>query len=208
MLEALPGCAFMAILVPVPCARAAVSEIVALICVILIMWRSQQRDTGDRRPAWWCYCSAAPGSTRSSASVRRQPLLARPRRHEAPGHQVAEQRPAAQTRQIASKATWRSSSARDSTSTAAPTRRRPKQVRNQSAQRRAEREAGLLRDRQQRCSAILVRAGAAAAITRLMMKPHIMPKPPFNTITAITNAHSQTARKHDRHRDQTNQHQR
>ena len=39
VLEALPGCAFMAILVPAV-RQGSASEIVALICVILIMWRS------------------------------------------------------------------------------------------------------------------------------------------------------------------------
>lgn len=39
VLEALPGCAFMAILVPAV-RRGSASEIVAMICVILIMWRS------------------------------------------------------------------------------------------------------------------------------------------------------------------------
>jgi len=39
VLEALPGCAFMAILVPAV-RQGSTSEIVALICVILIMWRS------------------------------------------------------------------------------------------------------------------------------------------------------------------------
>jgi uncharacterized membrane protein len=39
VLEALPGCAFMAILVPAV-RRGSASEIAAMICVILIMWRS------------------------------------------------------------------------------------------------------------------------------------------------------------------------
>jgi len=39
VLEALPGCAFMAILVPAV-RQGSASEIVAMICVILIMWRS------------------------------------------------------------------------------------------------------------------------------------------------------------------------
>ena len=39
ILEALPGCAFMAILVPAA-RQGSVSEIVALACVVLIMWRS------------------------------------------------------------------------------------------------------------------------------------------------------------------------
>jgi uncharacterized membrane protein len=39
VLEALPGCAFMAILAPAV-RQGSVSEIIALICVILIMWRS------------------------------------------------------------------------------------------------------------------------------------------------------------------------
>ena len=39
VLEALPGCAFMAILVPAV-RQGSVSEIVAMICVVLIMWRS------------------------------------------------------------------------------------------------------------------------------------------------------------------------
>ena len=37
--EALPGCAFMAILVPA-IRQGSVSEILAMACVILIMWRS------------------------------------------------------------------------------------------------------------------------------------------------------------------------
>jgi uncharacterized membrane protein len=39
VLEALPGCAFMAILAPAV-RQGSMSEIVAMICVILIMWRS------------------------------------------------------------------------------------------------------------------------------------------------------------------------
>ena len=39
VLEALPGCAFMAILAPAA-RQGSVSEIVAMACVILIMWRS------------------------------------------------------------------------------------------------------------------------------------------------------------------------
>jgi uncharacterized membrane protein len=39
VLEALPGCAFMAILVPAA-RQGSASEILALACVILIMWRS------------------------------------------------------------------------------------------------------------------------------------------------------------------------
>jgi uncharacterized membrane protein len=39
VLEALPGCAFMAILVPAV-RQGSASEILALACVILIMWRS------------------------------------------------------------------------------------------------------------------------------------------------------------------------
>lgn len=39
ILEALPGCAFMAILVPAA-RQGNVSEIIALVCVILIMWRT------------------------------------------------------------------------------------------------------------------------------------------------------------------------
>jgi len=39
VLEALPGCAFMAILVPAA-RQGSISEIIALACVILIMWRS------------------------------------------------------------------------------------------------------------------------------------------------------------------------
>ena len=39
ILEALPGCAFMAILVPAT-RQGSVSEIIALACVVLIMWRS------------------------------------------------------------------------------------------------------------------------------------------------------------------------
>ena len=39
VLEALPGCAFMAILAPAV-RQGSASEIVAMICVILIMWRS------------------------------------------------------------------------------------------------------------------------------------------------------------------------
>jgi len=39
VLEALPGCAFMAILVPAA-RQGSISEIVAMACVILIMWRS------------------------------------------------------------------------------------------------------------------------------------------------------------------------
>ena len=39
ILEALPGCAFMAILVPAV-RQGSLSEIIALACVILIMWRT------------------------------------------------------------------------------------------------------------------------------------------------------------------------
>jgi uncharacterized membrane protein len=39
VLEALPGCAFMALLAPAV-RQANASEIIAMICVILIMWRS------------------------------------------------------------------------------------------------------------------------------------------------------------------------
>ena len=39
VLEALPGCAFMALLVPA-IRQGSLSEIVAMTCVILIMWRS------------------------------------------------------------------------------------------------------------------------------------------------------------------------
>lgn len=39
VLEALPGCAFMAILAPAV-RQGSASEIVALVCVVLIMWRS------------------------------------------------------------------------------------------------------------------------------------------------------------------------
>ena len=39
VLEALPGCAFMAILVPAV-RRGSPSEILAMACVVLIMWRS------------------------------------------------------------------------------------------------------------------------------------------------------------------------
>jgi len=39
VLEALPGCAFMAILAPAV-RQGSASEIIAMICVILIMWRS------------------------------------------------------------------------------------------------------------------------------------------------------------------------
>ena len=39
VLEALPGCAFMAILAPAV-RQGSVSEIIAMLCVILIMWRS------------------------------------------------------------------------------------------------------------------------------------------------------------------------
>ena len=39
VLEALPGCAFMAILAPAV-RRGSASEILAMACVILIMWRS------------------------------------------------------------------------------------------------------------------------------------------------------------------------
>lgn len=39
VLEALPGCAFMAILAPAV-RQGSVSEIIAMACVILIMWRS------------------------------------------------------------------------------------------------------------------------------------------------------------------------
>jgi len=39
VLETLPGCAFMAILAPAV-RQGSISEIVAMVCVILIMWRS------------------------------------------------------------------------------------------------------------------------------------------------------------------------
>ena len=39
VLESLPGCAFMAILVPAV-RQGSLSEIVAMACVVLIMWRS------------------------------------------------------------------------------------------------------------------------------------------------------------------------
>ncbi len=39
VLESLPGCAFMAILVPA-IRQGSLSEIIAMACVILIMWRS------------------------------------------------------------------------------------------------------------------------------------------------------------------------
>ncbi|MGD2171428.1 MAG: AzlD domain-containing protein [Gammaproteobacteria bacterium] len=39
VLEALPGCAFMSILAPAA-RQGSISEIVAMACVILIMWRS------------------------------------------------------------------------------------------------------------------------------------------------------------------------
>ena len=39
VLEALPGCAFMAILAPAV-RQGSASEIVAMICVVVIMWRS------------------------------------------------------------------------------------------------------------------------------------------------------------------------
>jgi uncharacterized membrane protein len=39
VLEALPGCAFMAILAPAV-RQGSISEIVAMVCVVLIMWRS------------------------------------------------------------------------------------------------------------------------------------------------------------------------
>ena len=39
VLEALPGCAFMAILAPAV-RQGSISEIAAMVCVILIMWRS------------------------------------------------------------------------------------------------------------------------------------------------------------------------
>jgi uncharacterized membrane protein len=39
VLEALPGCAFMAILVPAV-RQGSISEIVAMACVVLIMWRT------------------------------------------------------------------------------------------------------------------------------------------------------------------------
>ncbi len=39
VLEALPGCAFMAILAPAV-RQGSISEILAMVCVILIMWRS------------------------------------------------------------------------------------------------------------------------------------------------------------------------
>ena len=39
VLEALPGCAFMAILAPAV-RQGSLSEIVAMVCVVVIMWRS------------------------------------------------------------------------------------------------------------------------------------------------------------------------
>lgn len=39
VLEALPGCAFMAILAPAV-RRGSVSEILAMLCVVLIMWKT------------------------------------------------------------------------------------------------------------------------------------------------------------------------
>ena len=39
VLEALPGCAFMAILAPAV-RQGSISEIIAMTCVVLIMWRS------------------------------------------------------------------------------------------------------------------------------------------------------------------------
>ena len=39
VLEALPGCAFMAILAPAV-RQGSISEIIAMVCVVLIMWRS------------------------------------------------------------------------------------------------------------------------------------------------------------------------
>jgi uncharacterized membrane protein len=39
VLEALPGCAFMALLVPA-IRQGSISEIIAMACVIVIMWRS------------------------------------------------------------------------------------------------------------------------------------------------------------------------
>ena len=39
VLEAMPGCAFMAILVPAV-RQGSLSEIIAMACVVLIMWRS------------------------------------------------------------------------------------------------------------------------------------------------------------------------
>ena len=39
VLEALPGCAFMAILAPAV-RRGSISEILAMACVVLIMWRT------------------------------------------------------------------------------------------------------------------------------------------------------------------------
>jgi len=39
VLEALPGCAFMAILVPAM-RRGSASEILAMVCVVLIMWKT------------------------------------------------------------------------------------------------------------------------------------------------------------------------
>jgi uncharacterized membrane protein len=39
VLEALPGCAFMALLVPA-IRQGSISEIIAMTCVIVIMWRS------------------------------------------------------------------------------------------------------------------------------------------------------------------------
>ncbi len=39
VLEALPGCAFMAILTPAV-RQGSISEIIAMTCVVLIMWRS------------------------------------------------------------------------------------------------------------------------------------------------------------------------
>ena len=39
VLEALPGCAFMAILVPAM-RRASITEVLAMACVVLIMWKT------------------------------------------------------------------------------------------------------------------------------------------------------------------------
>ena len=39
VLEALPGCAFMALLAPAV-RQGSISEILAMVCVVLIMWRS------------------------------------------------------------------------------------------------------------------------------------------------------------------------
>ena len=39
VLEALPGCAFMAILVPAM-RRASITEVLAMTCVVLIMWKT------------------------------------------------------------------------------------------------------------------------------------------------------------------------